>query len=280
MNQPKGTLIAIGGALNHRPKEDGSDISPMKAYKTGILNNIIQLFGQKGDPIIELLTTASLYPDETAKEYRKAFRKIGCKNIGHLKIIKRKDADKNNFTERLRKCGFILKAGGDQFRLSSVLGGTEFLQVLKQRYENEEFVIGGTSAGAAAMSSTMISGGASEHPYLKGGVELKIGFGLIDNVVFDTHFDKRARFGRLFQTIAGQPGAIGVGLCENAGVIISKGTILKVIGANSVVIIDGSKITKNNIANIHEGEPLSVGNVLVHSLSEGDRYDIEKRSLL
>jgi cyanophycinase len=139
-------------------------------------------------------------------------------------------------------------------------------------------VIAGTSAGAAAMSNTMICGGDENKAYMKGEVELNIGFGFLQNVIIDTHFDARGRFGRLVQAIATQPGAIGIGLDEDTGIIIEKGQRIRAIGSNSVVIVEGSHINFNNIASIKSGMPLSVSKLSVHVLSQSDLFDLNTRA--
>lgn len=249
----------------------------MDFFKEGILNQIVELCSKKGDPKIEVVTAASSIPDEVAQVYKKAFRKLGCVEIGHLKIRSREEADSKKTLERLEKCNGILFSGGDQLRLCSVLGGTEFMDILHERYETEHFVIAGTSAGAAAMGNTMICGGDETKAYLKGKVELSIGLGFLRDVIFDTHFDARGRFGRLVQAIAAQPGAVGIGLDEDTGVIIEKGCKLKAIGSSSVVIVDGTSISHNNIADIRSGMPISVGNLVVHIMTHSDVFDIDTR---
>ncbi|RYZ57536.1 MAG: cyanophycinase [Chitinophagaceae bacterium] len=149
--------------------------------------------------------------------------------------------------------------------------------MLRERYETEHFVIAGTSAGAAAMSNTMICGGDETKAYLKGKVELSIGFGFLREVIIDTHFDARGRFGRLVQAIAAQPGAVGIGLDEDTGVIIEKGTKMSAIGSSSVVVIDGTSISHNNIADIRNGMPISVANLVVHMMTHSDVFDINSR---
>src|SRR6266513_2132059 len=111
--------------------------------------------------------------------------------------------------------------------LSATFGETDFLDILLRRYEHENFVIAGTSAGAMAMSNTMIYEGNAARAHLKGEVKITTGLGLVQNVIIDTHFDKRGRFNRLAQAVAAQPGAIGIGLGEDTGVIVSKGHELK-----------------------------------------------------
>lgn len=274
MSYPKGILIAIGGAED-KGSEEMEPYRSLNFFKEGILNKIVELAGKKQEPKIEVITTASSIPDEVGKTYKKAFKKLGCVDIGHLKITSRDEAEQKKTMDRLEACNCILFSGGDQLRLCSVLGGTSFISLLKERYATEYFVIAGTSAGAAAMSHSMICGGPEEKAYLKGGVELSIGFGFLPNTIIDTHFDARGRFGRLAQAIASQPGEIGIGLDEDTGIIIEKGSKLKAIGSSSVVIIDGSTIQYNNIADIKSGMPISFANLKVHIMSHGDVYDIE-----
>lgn len=277
MQNPKGYLIAVGGAEDKGTEEEKERRNSLDFFKEGILNQILELAGKKGDPKIEVVTTASSIPDEVAQIYKRAFRKLGCVEIGHLKIAKREDADSKKVLDRLEKCNCILLSGGDQLRLCSILGGTEFADVLRERYETEPFVIAGTSAGAAAMSNTMICGGDETRAYLKGEVTLSIGLCFLREVIIDTHFDARGRFGRLVQAIASQPGAVGIGLDEDTGVVIERGTKMRAIGSSSVVIVDGCNITHNNIADIRSGMPLSVSNLSVHIMTNSDVFDIHTR---
>jgi cyanophycinase len=277
MQYPKGYLIAVGGAEDKGTEKERERQNSLDFFKEGILNQILELASKKGDPKIEVITTASSIPNEVGKIYQQAFRKLGCVEIGHLKITTRNQADAKKTLERLEKCNCILFSGGDQLRLSSILGGTEFLDVLRERYMNEPFVIAGTSAGAAAMSSTMICGGDETRAYLKGQVELSIGLGFLQEVIIDTHFDARGRFGRLVQAISAQPGAVGIGLDEDTGVVIEKGCKMRAIGSSSVVVVDGCTIKHNNIADIKNGMPLSVANFTVHVMTNSDVFDINTR---
>ena len=127
------------------------------------------------------------------------------------------------------------------------------------------------------MSNTMICGGNENRAFMKGEVEFSIGFGFLQQVIIDTHFDARGRFGRLVQAIAAQPGSIGIGLDEDTGVVIEKGNRVKAIGSSSVVVVDGSHVVCNNIAQIKNGMPLSVSNIYVHVMSQGDRFDVNTR---
>jgi cyanophycinase len=168
-------------------------------------------------------------------------------------------------------------SGGNQLRLSSIFGGTQFLDVLKSRYENEEFIIAGTSAGAMAMSNTMIYEGNATNAHLKGEVRITTGLGFINGVIIDSHFNKRGRFPRLAQAVAANPGAIGIGLGEDTGVIVRNGEDLEAIGSGAVIIIDGRNVGSNNIADIEFGEAICVENLMVHIMCKGNTYNIKTR---
>jgi cyanophycinase len=280
MQSPKGYLIAIGGAEDKGSEAEKERQNSLDFFKEGILQQIVDLAGKKSTPKIEVVTTASSIPDEVAQIYKKAFKKLGLVDIGHLKITNREEADSKKTLERLEKCNCILFSGGDQLRLCSIVGGTEFLDILRERFEKEHFVIAGTSAGAACMGNTMIAGGEESKAYLKGRVELSIGLSFLRDVIIDTHFDARGRFGRLAQAIAAQPGAIGIGLDEDTGIVIEKGRMLRAIGSSSVVIVDGSSIRHNNIADIKSGMPISISSLEVSIMTNSDVYDIDTREFV
>lgn len=282
MDFPKGFLVSVGGA-----EDKGTDLergiierNRLNFFELGILKNIVALIPGGEEPHVEVITTASMIPDEVAVNYRDAFGKLGCTNVGHLRIRNREDTNNPEYIQRLKQCNCVMISGGNQLRLSSIFGGTEFLDLLKQRYHEEHFVIAGTSAGAMAMSSTMIYEGNAARAHLKGEVKITTGLGLLQNVIIDSHFDKRGRFNRLAQAVAAQPGAIGIGLGEDTGVIVSEGHELKAIGSGSVAIIDGRYIVHSNIADISAGRAISVENIIVHIMSSNDVYDIRSRKFI
>jgi cyanophycinase len=277
MKQPKGYLVSIGGAEDRGDQKEGKDKGHLDFQSNGILKNIVDLMKGR-DPSIEIITTATSFPEESYRNYKKAFGELGCSNTGHLNIRDRDAALDKKIMQRLEKCSGVLFSGGDQARLCAVLGGTILLEILKERYAADHFVIAGTSAGAAAMSSTMMNGGDEERAHLKGAIELNSGFGFINDVIIDTHFNARGRFIRLAQAIASQPGVLGIGLGEDTGIIVEKGNLLKAIGSKSIVIIDGSEIHQNNIADIKDGTPISVGKLGVYVMSHSDLFDIRMRT--
>ncbi|MBL7777957.1 MAG: cyanophycinase [Chitinophagales bacterium] len=275
---PKGKLIAVGGA-----EDKGTDLeagiikrSHLNFFEIGILKTITKLLEDTNDRI-EVITTASSIPDEVGENYIDAFTKLGCTNAGHLKIRHREDALKPDAVARVQNCKAVMFSGGNQLRLSSIFGGTEFLDVLHERYINENFLIAGTSAGAMAMSNTMIYEGNATNAHLKGEVKITTGLGFLNGVIIDSHFNKRGRFPRLAQAVAANPGAIGIGLGEDTGIIVTKGEELHAIGSGAVMILDGRNIGYNNIADIEFDEPISVENLIVHILGKGNAYNIRTR---
>ena len=279
---PKGFLVSVGGA-----EDKGTDIEVgflqsdrLKFFELGILSKIINLIKEVKEPVIEVITTASSIPDEVSENYKLAFSKLGITNVGHMRIRTREDASKGEYIERLKKCHCVMFSGGNQLRISSIFGGTDFLDILRHRYETEHFVIAGTSAGAMAMSNTMIYEGIAAKAHLKGEVKITTGLGLIHNVIIDSHFDKRGRFNRLAQAVAAYPGAIGIGLGEDTGMIVTEGNELIAIGSGSIIIIDGKFIDHNNIADIEFEQPISVENIIVHIMSSGDVYNLKNRKFI
>ena len=252
MEIPKGKLFAIGGA-----EDKGVDLEKgvmlrnnLNFFELGILRRIIE---EAGGPSIrmEVVTTASMIPNEVGENYLNAFGKIGCTNIGLLPIRNRTDAAKTEYIERIKNCDAVMFSGGNQLRLTAIFGGTEFLEIILHRYmEDKKFLIAGTSAGAMAMSKTMIYEGNATTAHLKGEVKITTGLGFLGDVIFDSHFEKRGRFARLVQAVATNPSAIGIGLGEDTGMFISDGNIMEAIGSGLVMIIDGHDIRHNNIADM------------------------------
>jgi len=280
MSIPVGKLIAIGGAEHKGDDMDGDKrTTNLNFFELGILRRIVEEAGGP-DARIEVITTASTIPHEVGNNYLDAFGKIGCTNIGELHIRTRTDAMNEESLERVRHCDAVMITGGNQLRLSATFGGTEFLKILHRRYLTDKFVIAGTSAGAMSMSNTMIYEGNATRAHLKGEVKVTTGLGFIDNVIIDSHFEKRGRFGRLAQVVASNPSCIGIGLGEDTGMLITGGNKMEAIGSGLVMIIDGHGIKHSNIADIPEGNPISVENIVVHFCEKGNGFIISDRQFL
>lgn len=278
MSIPKGKLISVGGS-----EDKGTEIDPkftqkeqLNFFEFGILKRI--LLEMKGvDSKVEVITTASQIPEEVGENYIKAFGKLGCHNVGVIHIKKREEALNPEYIARIKEADGVMFTGGNQMRLSMIFGGTDFLRVLIDRYNNEGFVIAGTSAGAMAMSNTMIYQGSSTGALLKGEVKITTGLALIKDVIIDSHFVTRGRFGRLAQAVAGNPGCIGIGLGEDTGVLVKEGNKMEAIGSGLVLIFDGHNIRHSNIADIEEGQPISIENLVVHVMAKGNFYYLHER---
>jgi cyanophycinase len=278
-HKPLGKLIAIGGN-----EDKGTYPNPrtkkkyyLNFFELGILKRVVLESG-KEDPQIEVITTASMIPEEVARVYLSSFTMLNCNNVNIMDIRTREDALQPQYVERLRRADIVMFSGGNQSRLTEMFGETEFLTTLKQRYyETPNFIIAGTSAGAVAMSQTMVKGGSVPDALMKGAVKMGSGLGFLDNVVIDSHFVKRGRFGRLLEAVALHPKLIGIGLGEDTGVLITEGNQLEAIGSNLVIIMDGHKLEHNNAAAAKKGEAISIENMLLHVLVKGNLYDVTRR---
>jgi cyanophycinase len=280
---PKGKLLVIGGAED-KGKGEGQrpDIKDrnknFKHYE--ILGELLPPDPKK-EHRIEIITTASEDPEEMNRTYTSAFRRAGFNNVHHLGIRNRDEAKDEIYLERIEKANAVLFSGGDQLRLSTILGGTEIITVIKKKYyEENNFIVAGTSAGAMIMSRLMIYDGQSHEALLNGDLKITSGFDLIHDCIIDTHFVKRGRFGRLAQAIIMNPTCTGIGLGEDTALIIKKGNEAECRGSGMVIIIDGSEIGHTNITYAKEGTPLCVENLKVHILARGDGYLIKDRKFI
>ena len=277
-----GKLISIGGAEDKGTDLEKGEIqrNNLNFFELGILSRIAKEAGGL-DAHIEVVTTASTIPLEVGENYLDAFSKIGCTNVGVMHIRNREDVNNATYLERIKKCDCVMFSGGNQLRLTAVFGGTTFLQIIKNRYQTDsKFIIAGTSAGAMAMSNTMIYEGNATKAHLKGEVKITTGLAFMDNVIIDSHFEKRGRFGRLAQAVACNPGCIGIGLGEDTGMLITEGNKMEAIGSGLVMIIDGHDIKHSNIADIPDGNPISVENIKVHLCEKGNGYLVNERQFI
>lgn len=257
---PKGLVVAVGG------NED-------KEHDLFLLRKIVALV-KKTSVLIEVITTASEIPKEVGKMYQRAFDKINNTTVQFMHIRTREQAQEEQYIQRLKECDIVFFTGGDQLRITSILGGTIFMDTIINKFYTEECIIAGTSAGAAAMSQTMIFDGESAEALVKGSVNVTAGMGFVQNVIIDSHFITRGRFSRLMELITSNPGHLGIGLGEDTGIIIRKGYLIEAIGNGLVAIFNGKRIRFSNISLINSGEAIAVENMHVHTLVDGYGYDI------
>lgn len=261
----RGYLVAIGGA------ED-------KTSELAILRHVFSL-APRGNKDVAVLATATGYPEAVFPAYERAFVRLGASKVHHLDVRNRSDARGAENVEIVRRCGTIFFTGGDQLRLTNVLGGSPLLQAIRARYA-EGAVVAGTSAGAAAMSATMIYNGAAADALRKGAVRMSGGLAFVRGIVIDSHFLERGRFTRLMEVGATNPEYIGIGLGEDAGVIVHDGHILEAIGSGHVIVVDSRNLQSSNVAEIDDGEPVAVEHVIMHALIRGCGYDIREHRYL
>ncbi len=275
---PKGKLVIIGGAVDKgsftEKNFDKQVEKNLNFFETGILRRLINESKHKENSRIEIITTASKIPKEVGPEYARAFEFLGAKNVDVLYIENREHALDQSSVDRLKAADVVMFTGGDQLRLTSILGGTPFHELLINKYHNEDFIFAGTSAGAAAASNNMIYQGSSSEALLKGEVKITSGLGLIDDVVIDTHFVHRGRIGRLFQAVVGNPRILGIGLGEDTGLLITNKINMEAIGSGLVILVDGRNIKDTNLTQIEMGQPISIKNLVVHVMSMGDYYNL------
>ncbi|HEX9980383.1 MAG TPA: cyanophycinase [Flavobacterium sp.] len=277
----KGKLVIIGGAEDKGDPDSKNGTDPYDYTKSGILARIIKEAKHNGNSRIEIIPTASTIPEEIGQDYITAFKKLKAENVDILDIRTREDAGDPKILTRLEEADVVFFTGGSQIRITSIIGGSPFFDLMLKKLETDpDFIYAGTSAGAAAASPNMIMEGSSTDALKKGEVKISAGLGLIDDVVFDTHFVKRGRIGRLFQVILTNPTVLGIGLEENTGLLFTNNnTKMEAIGPGMAIIIDGRFIRNSNLLEIKEGVPLSIDNLSLQVMSKTDIYDLQTRQM-
>jgi cyanophycinase len=267
---PKGRLLAIGG---HEQRESPSE---SRSNPDQSADFILQRFVDElpARRTIVVIPSASEEPEEAAQDYVDVFTKLGVENVEVLNVQSREQANSPESVAVIDRADGVMFTGGDQLRLTALLGGTALLTRLSERYLHEPIVIAGTSAGAAAMSTPMIYQGRNDAGFLKDEIHVTTGLQLLRDVAIDTHFIKRGRIVRMAQIIATNPGCIGLGLEEDTAVLVTKGRELEVIGNGIVVLLDGHDCTGNTIYEIQPGEVFSIRDLRLHLLAKGQRYTL------
>jgi len=254
-----GHLLVIGGA------ED-------KYNERRILKRFLELAGGEKAEVL-IVPVASDYPEFAADVYTQAFRNLGVANPRVLRATSRQDVFQANAEQLLDGVNGVFITGGDQMRLVSILGGTDFAAQLRSLVRSSPLVLAGTSAGAAGMSTSMIVRGESSSSPKKDSVRLSPGLGFLKNIIIDQHFTERGRISRLITAVSYNPYNLGIGIDENTAIILDSKGVLEVFGAGSATIVDGSRITYNEIAEVADHESFSVCGVQLHILRDGLVYD-------
>ncbi|WP_303310855.1 cyanophycinase [Hymenobacter sp. BT730] len=269
---PKGRLLAIGGHEQRESPDKKDQQDSDDASAEFILKRFVDELASKGTVVV--IPTASEQPEEAAKDYIKVFTSLGIKQVKVLNMQSRTEANSPEALDLINQADGVMFTGGDQLRLTGILGGTQVLKRLYERYMQEPIIIAGTSAGAAAMSTPMIYQGRNDAGYLKDEIHITTGLQLLRDVAIDTHFVARGRIVRMAQIIATNPGCIGLGLEEDTAVLISKGKEMEVLGNGIVVLVDGHDCTGNTLYRIKPGEVFSIRDLKVHLLASGEQYTL------
>ena len=256
-----GPLVIIGGA------ED-------KSGDGVILREFVRLAG--GDAAdVALMTVATSEPEAAGEQYSQLFADLGVKDVRVVDVRTREDASDPKAIKVLEKASGIYFTGGDQLRITSLLGSSPIEECLHQR-RAAGVVIAGTSAGAAVMPKVMIVKGQSEKSAAIEIVQKGPGLGFIDRVMIDMHFAERGRIGRLLSAVAEHPAYLGVGIDEDTAIVI-RGEEFEVVGSGAVTIVDASNLGYTN-ADDHEDEHmLALTDVCLHVLPAPYRFDLAAR---
>lgn len=280
MEVPKGKLIPIGGkeARSNDDKEESSDSHQIEFTNNGILQQVLaEMKGLESSVLV--ITTASQSPEEMGEMYIKAFGDLGCSRVEVLNLDGRNVNSKKSL-EALANADGVFFTGGDQTRLTAKISDSRFMELLKERYMNENFVIAGTSAGAMAMSESTIKEGSSDESLLKGIVELEKGFSLISDTIIDTHFMSRGRFSRLSEALLANPGFIAIGICEDTGLVIDEGNMMRTIGSGVVMVLEADHIKRTNFKKAKKMQPVYVEGMNMHILAKGAGYSLKDRKFV
>jgi len=261
---PKGFLIIVGGA------ED-------KTGNSTILKQAPDMLSESD--VLTVLTTATEKPEEVGENYRQVFGRLGVENLQILNINTRDDANNEAFCEKIRNSKCVFMTGGDQLRITSILGGTKAWEDLKNLYTSGGIIMG-TSAGASVMSSTMVVKGNDNEPPKKCTLKMAPALGLINDVIIDQHFEQRGRFGRLLCGVAECPDVLGIGIDEDTAMKVYPDLHFEVIGSNAITVIDGRTIQSSNVSELKQNEIIAVAGVTVHVLPQGYGFDLTNRKVM
>ncbi len=263
MEYTHGPLLLIGGA------ED-------KVGSRTILSRFVQLAGGRAARIV-VVATASSFHDLVGQRYVSLFTALGAAHVEVLTVRDRDEARQPEPLAQLDAATGVFITGGDQLKLTAVMGGTPVAQHIRQRY-TAGCVVGGTSAGASAAAEHMMAYGASGIPPRKAMMQFAPGLGLISGVVIDQHFGARGRAGRLMTAVAHNPDLLGLGLDEDTAIEIEPNGWITVLGRGSLLIVDGTEMSYTDIHRLSDNAPLTIFGMRLHVLSAGYHYDIRTRT--
>ncbi|HEV2284625.1 MAG TPA: cyanophycinase [Steroidobacteraceae bacterium] len=260
--QSRGWIIAIGGAEN-------------KENDRRILERFVAASGGSGADIVVIPTASRMH--ETGARYERLFGDIGASRVTVMDFDTRRDACEAGRLERLGQASGVFFTGGNQLRLTTLLGGTPVAKLI--RLANARGVtVGGTSAGASILSEHMIAAGDEGSAVVAGSVRLAPGLGLTNRFIIDQHFRQRDRLGRLLTALAYNPFAVGIGLDEDTAALIGPDETVEVEGSGGVTIVDAAEVSYSSIDSVEEGQPACVLGLKLHVLVAGATFNLHTRA--
>lgn len=261
MQEQPGPLVIIGGA------ED-------KQGECKILRSFLNLGGGTNAKVL-VMTVATELPIEVGTEYIEIFGKLGAADVRTFDVSNRDAANRDSAVKMIRDATCIFFTGGDQLRITKLLGGTRVDAALHDA-RSRRIPLAGTSAGASMMSSTMIVEGEAETNPKIGVVHMAPGMEFLEGVVVDQHFAQRGRLGRLLSAVAQYPHHLGLGIDEDTAIIVEEG-VFRVIGQGAVSIVDAGNLSHSNVESVRVDEALALCEVRLHILPEGYGFHLRKR---
>ncbi|REJ82619.1 MAG: cyanophycinase [Acidobacteria bacterium] len=237
-----------------------------------ILRRFVELCGGSKARLAIIPTASQL--EETGPNYEQVFEAIGVREARSLPFEQRSDCDDPEALEVLSRATGVFLTGGNQLRLSTVIGGTKVAQLLRRR-NAEGLHVGGTSAGAAILSEHMIGYGDEGNVPRAGMAHLAPGLGIFQTIVVDQHFAQRNRFGRLLAALALNPRLVGLGIDENTAAFIGPDDVMRVVGEGSVMVLDNAKVGHTSADRAAPGQIIDVHNVVLHVLSHGGKFSFQ-----
>ncbi len=238
-----------------------------------ILERFFDLSGGSKANILVIPTASEL--TETGPDYANLFESMGCRSR-YIPVDEREDCFKEEIQSALKDVTGIFITGGNQLRLSTILGGTPVAKLIRNLNAHGVHVAG-TSAGAAIMSEHMIAGGASGPTPRENGVTMAPGLGLTNKIIIDQHFSQRDRIGRLMTALSYNPFVSGIGIDENTAAFIDPDGLLEVLGNGAVTVLDPGELSHSSMANTRPEEPITLIGMKLHVLASGAQYDINSR---
>lgn len=257
----RGWIIPIGGAEN-------------KENDRHILERFVEVSGGREADIVVIPTASRLH--ETGPRYERLFRDIGADRVAVMDFDTRRDCQEPGRLERLGHATGIFFTGGNQLRLTTLLGGTPVAKLIRVRNAHG-VTVGGTSAGASILSEHMIAFGDEGSSVISGSVRLAPGLGLTNRFIIDQHFRQRDRLGRLLTALAYNPFAVGIGLDEDTAAFIDADDVVHVLGAGAITVVDAAQLEHSSVASAEVGDVICMTGVRIHLLPSGGRFDLQSR---